>query len=60
MYELIDARAELPTRCGIAPMAEEFFRNSKLGVTGLLDALEAVDKTLSGGSPDYTLRQDPE
>jgi uncharacterized protein YqcC (DUF446 family) len=55
MYGLIEDEAPLPTKCGIAPMAEEFFRGQELGVSGLMDALEALDTVLSGGSPAYTL-----
>jgi uncharacterized protein YqcC (DUF446 family) len=58
MYALIEAGAPLPRKCGIAPMAEEYFRGTTLGVSGLLDALEALDEVLSDGSPAYTLAGD--
>lgn len=51
MYQLIDARAELPAQCGIAPMAEEYFRDRQLATATLLDALKGVDTLLSGGEP---------
>jgi uncharacterized protein YqcC (DUF446 family) len=49
MYQLIGVRAELPAQCGIAPMAEEYFRDKKLAAAALLDALKGVDTLLSGG-----------
>ena len=54
MYALLEARAALPGQCGIAPMAEEYFRGSSLAIEPLLDALEQVDTLLSGGTPRYT------
>lgn len=54
MYRLIETDAALPTRCGIAPMAEEFFRGARQPITGLLDALERVDVLLSDTHPDYS------
>jgi uncharacterized protein YqcC (DUF446 family) len=53
MYRLIDEGAPLPTRCGIAPMAEEYFRGREVAIAGLLDALERIDVLLSEGRPDY-------
>lgn len=53
MYRLIDEGASLPTRCGITPMAEEYFRGREVAIAGLLDALERVDELLSDGEPDY-------
>ena len=53
MYELLESGADLPTRCGIAPMAEEYFRSSPMPVGRLVDALEAIDERLSGGEADY-------
>ena len=47
MYGLIEARAQLPERCGIAPMAEEYFSASARDVKPLLKALETVDALLS-------------
>ncbi len=55
MYRLIEAGAELPAKCGITPMAEEYFRGKGLAVTRLLRALEAVDELLSGAEDDYAL-----
>lgn len=54
MYSLIEGSLELPGQCGIAPMAEEYFRGSDLPVSGLVETLEAVDRLLSGEAPDYS------
>ena len=53
IYHLIDQQQPLPEKCGITPMAEEYFRGSKLGIGPLLTALEAVDRLLSLEAPDY-------
>lgn len=53
MYRLIEEGAALPQKCGIAPMAEEYFRGSERDIRRLLDALETVDALLSGGPVDY-------
>jgi uncharacterized protein YqcC (DUF446 family) len=53
MYRLIDEGAALPTECGIAPMAEEYFRGREVAISGLLDALERVDGLLSEGPAEY-------
>jgi uncharacterized protein YqcC (DUF446 family) len=43
----------LPERCGIAPMAEEYFRGTGLMSGALVAALERVDELLSGGDPPF-------
>ena len=48
IYRMLEEEAPLPERCGIAPMAEEFFRGSGLAVGELVDALLQVDELLSG------------
>ncbi|MEL7046392.1 MAG: YqcC family protein [Pseudomonadota bacterium] len=53
MYRLIEDNEELPQRCGIVPMAEEFFRGTQLDLGGLLTALRQIDILLSDGQPDY-------
>ncbi|MEM1187371.1 MAG: YqcC family protein [Pseudomonadota bacterium] len=53
MYRLIEDDAELPQRCGIVPMAEEFFRGTRLDLDRLLTALGQIDVLLSDGQPDY-------
>jgi uncharacterized protein YqcC (DUF446 family) len=55
MYRIIEADGVLPTRCGIAPMAEEFFRGARQPIAGLLDALERVDVLLSDTQPNYSI-----
>ena len=47
IYNLLDEGESLPDRCGIAPMAEEFFRDSGLGIAALLQSLECIDELLS-------------
>ncbi|MFK7828187.1 MAG: YqcC family protein [Congregibacter sp.] len=57
MYYLIESEQPLPGHCGIAPMAEEYFRGNTLAVGGLIETLELVDQLLSGEQPDYSARQ---
>jgi uncharacterized protein YqcC (DUF446 family) len=59
MYRLLEERAPLPERCGIAPMADEYFRDSVLGGAELVAALEELDVLLSAGTPDYGPRTAP-
>ena len=47
IYNLLDEGESLPDRCGIAPMAEEIFRDSGLGIAALLQSLECIDELLS-------------
>ncbi|TDG12536.1 YqcC family protein [Seongchinamella unica] len=47
IYRLLEAGEPLPERCGISPMAEEFFRDSEMGVEALLQSLESIDALLS-------------
>jgi uncharacterized protein YqcC (DUF446 family) len=47
LYRMLEEGQPLPDRCGIAPMAEEFFRGSGLAVGELVEALERVDELLS-------------
>jgi uncharacterized protein YqcC (DUF446 family) len=49
MYELLASGEALPTQCGIAPMAEEYFRGTRLPSLALERTLAAVDRLLSGG-----------
>lgn len=48
LYQMLENEQPLPARCGIAPMAEEFFRGSELAVDELLLALEKIDELLTG------------
>lgn len=50
LYQMLQDGEQLPERCGIAPMAEEFFRGSNLAVAELVEALEQVDELLSRAS----------
>ena len=47
VYQMIEDGAPLPERCGIAPMAEEFFRGSGMATDDLLTALERMDQLLT-------------
>lgn len=59
MRRLVTEQEPLPAKCGIVPMAEEYFRGQGLPIQGLLDALEDVDRLLCGESPDYSTHPDP-
>ena len=48
MYALLEARAALPGQCGIAPMAEEYFRGAQLPVEELQQSLRRIDELLGG------------
>lgn len=47
LYQMLEAGDSLPDRCGIAPMAQEFFRGSGLAIGDLLLSLERIDELLS-------------
>ena len=47
IYSMLEAEEQLPGRCGIAPMAQEFFRDSEMGIDALLASLESIDALLS-------------
>lgn len=49
MSQLVELEMPLPAKCGIAPMAEEFFRGSGLSVQGLISKLQAIDDSLEQG-----------
>ncbi|MEE4143437.1 MAG: YqcC family protein [Halieaceae bacterium] len=48
IYRLLEEEQPLPRRCGIAPMAEEYFRGLGLASDALEQALLQMDKLLSG------------
>lgn len=48
LYRMLEEEAPLPERCGITPMAEEYFRGAGLATDNLLEALQKVDSLLSG------------
>lgn len=52
LYQMLEDEQALPERCGIAPMAEEFFRGSGLATNELVSALLRMDDLLSGVSGD--------
>jgi uncharacterized protein YqcC (DUF446 family) len=47
LYSLLEQAMPLPRECGVAPLAEEFFRGSGLNITALIAALEELDRQLS-------------
>ena len=47
IYRMLEEEEALPQRCGIAPMAEEFFKGSGLAVGELVNALLKIDELLS-------------
>lgn len=48
MKVLVESGQPLPAVSGIAPMAEEYFRGQQLSGQGLVQALEEMDRLLSG------------
>ena len=51
MYGLLEEEGQnLPDRCGIAPMAEEFFRGSGLASGPLVASLVKIDELLTAGA----------
>lgn len=47
MYLLIEAEAPLPSNCGIAPMAEEYFSGLQLHSARLVACLKRMDVLLT-------------
>lgn len=52
LYRMLEEGQALPDKCGIAPMAEEFFRGSAMTTVPLIESLEKVDELLSGKTAD--------
>ncbi len=52
IYKMLEEQEELPERCGIAPMAEEFFRGTGLAIGELVASLERMDELLSAAPED--------
>ena len=48
VYAMLEEGQALPGRCGIAPMAEEYFRGTDLPSGQLVAALQRIDQLLSG------------
>jgi uncharacterized protein YqcC (DUF446 family) len=46
-YQMLETGQPLPARCGIAPMAEEFFKGGGLPTSALEEALQRIDNLLS-------------
>jgi len=49
MSQLVEAEQPLPQKCGIAPMAEEYFRGTGLAIGGLARKLTEIDERLEQG-----------
>jgi len=47
LYAMLEEGQSLPERCGIAPMAEEYFSGTGLRSHDLIDALRKIDRLLS-------------
>ena len=47
LYHMLEEDQPLPGRCGIAPMAEEYFRGAGLPSGALEKALQKMDEMLS-------------
>ncbi len=47
VYAMLEEGQTLPERCGIAPMAEEYFRGTGLRSSELVAALVRIDELLS-------------
>ncbi len=47
LYQALEQGEDLPARCAIAPIAEEYFLASAHSGEGLLTALRAIDRSLS-------------
>ncbi|MEH6580961.1 MAG: YqcC family protein [Halioglobus sp.] len=47
LYQLLESGEPLPLRCGIAPMAEEYFRGGGLASSALEAALLRMDELLT-------------
>ena len=47
LYRMLEEGQELPERCAIAPMAEEYFRGAGLATSQLVGALLHMDELLS-------------
>ncbi len=51
LYQMLEEDQTLPQRCGIAPMAEEYFRGTGLRSAELVAALLRIDELLSTDAP---------
>jgi uncharacterized protein YqcC (DUF446 family) len=55
LYRMLEAGEKLPQRCGIAPMAEEYFRGTGLGSAALEASLVKIDELLNAGPSAHSL-----
>lgn len=51
MHSMIEQRLPLPDACGIAPIAEEYFRELQLNSKALIAHLIRVDQVLTSAAP---------
>jgi len=47
MYMMIEARAPLPSNCGVAPMAEQYFSVMTVHSAPLIAHLQRIDELLT-------------
>ena len=47
LYSMLDARAPLPSNCGVAPMAEQYFSVLSVNSAPLIGHLHRMDRLLS-------------
>jgi uncharacterized protein YqcC (DUF446 family) len=47
IYHLLETEQALPQRCGIVPLAQEYFRGTGLPCEELLEALVRIDELLT-------------
>lgn len=50
LYGMLETGQALPGRCGIAPMAEEYFRGTGVGCHALVASLVRIDELLSAAA----------
>ena len=52
LYRMLQDKQELPGRCGVTPMAQEYFKGSKLCTDALILALKQLDALLTGSDDE--------
>ncbi|GAB1257539.1 YqcC family protein [Aurantivibrio plasticivorans] len=50
MRQVIEQQHPLPSECGIAPMAEEYFKGQVFDGLAVITAMQAIDQILSTGN----------
>ena len=48
LYTTLEEQQDLPGRCGVAPLAQEYFRGSDLNADALVEVLVQLDRLLTG------------